>query len=373
MRARRNPLMIILAGLGLVASPASALGDHIEAGEDAAVANGDIGEDGTVQVAPFSLPPSIYLSEEAQAALPREAVDPSAMLNMILKAPDPASIRPHAGLSMAPMHAMMRARYGVETEAGEIAGVPVMFAIPAGGVPAENADRILINFPGGGFVAGTADGTGMTESIPLAGLAGVRIVSISYRQAPEYRFPAASEDSAAIYRELLKTYEPRNIGIFGCSAGGALAAQSIAWYTKEGLPLPAAVGIFCASADRFRGGDSTHYARPFAGLGPSESNLPYFDRTDIDDPLVSPAMHPELLATFPPTLLITATRAMEMSAAINTHRELVRAGVDADLHVWDGLGHAFFYDPRLPESHEAFEVQARFFAEKLTLELPTPE
>ena len=72
---------------------------------------------------------------------------------------------------------------------------------------------------------GAADGTGMIESIPLAALAQVEIVSITYRQAPETTFPAASEDVAAVYRELLKTHRPEDIAIFGCSAGGLLAAE----------------------------------------------------------------------------------------------------------------------------------------------------
>ena len=87
----------------------------------------------------------------------------------------------------------------------------------------------------------------------------------------------------------------------------------------------------------------------------------------MNDPLVSPIVSPALLRKFPPALIITATRAMEMSAAVNTHRELVKAGVDARLHVWDGLGHAFFYDPALPESREAFDVQAAFFRRQLGL------
>jgi monoterpene epsilon-lactone hydrolase len=56
-----------------------------------------------------------------------------------------------------------------------------------------------------------------------------------------------------------------------------------------------------------------------------------------------------------------------LSSAVNTHRELVKAGVEADLHVWDGLGHAFFYDASLPESREAFDVMARFFRKHLKL------
>ena len=60
-------------------------------------------------------------------------------------------------------------------------------------------------------------------------------------------------------------------------------------------------------------------------------------------------------------------RAHDLSGAVNTHRELVKAGVEADLHVWDGLGHAFFYDSSLPESREAFQVQAAFFRKHLRL------
>jgi len=44
--------------------------------------------------------------------------------------------------------------------------------------------------------------------------------------------------------------------------------------------------------------------------------------------------------------------------------------VEADLHVWDGLGHAFFYAPALPESREAFDVMARFFTSHLKLAKP---
>jgi len=49
-------------------------------------------------------------------------------------------------------------------------------------------------------------------------------------------------------------------------------------------------------------------------------------------------------------------------------QELVKAGVEADLHVWDGLGHAFFYNIALPESREAFQVMADFFERHLKLE-----
>lgn len=89
--------------------------------------------------------------------------------------------------------------------------------------------------------------------------------------------------------------------------------------------------------------------------------LAYFQGADPRDPLVSPVDHPAVLAKFPPTLLVTATRDMAMSSALYTHRQLVKAGVAADLQVWDGLQHFFFGDVDLPESREAYRVMVDFF------------
>ena len=92
--------------------------------------------------------------------------------------------------------------------------------------------------------------------MPIAFVGKFRVISIDYREAPEYSFPAASEDVAKVYAELLKTYKPTNIGIYGCSAGGPLTAESIAWFQKLKLPLPGAVGMFCEGAAFWTEGDS---------------------------------------------------------------------------------------------------------------------
>jgi acetyl esterase/lipase len=355
---RRLAVGLAAIGLASLAAPAIA--------QDAPGASGSIQADGTVIVPSFALPPSIYLSPEARKALPRTPRDQDAMM----RAMSPAQIaqaRQHMGQLMASQIDPVKAMYKVTTRDGEIAGVPATWATPAGGAPKANAGKILLNLPGGGFVMGVASGTGMVESIPLAGLAKVEIVSITYRQAPETVYPAATEDVVKVYRELLKTHRPEDIGVFGCSAGGMLTAQAMAAFIKEKLPLPAAIGIFCASADARGGGDSRAFTRPFQALAPREGAPGYFKGADLNDPMVSPILSPQMLGRFPPTLIITATRAMEMSAAVSTHRELVKAGATAELHVWDGLGHAFFYDYTLPESREAFDVMTTFFSKHLNL------
>jgi acetyl esterase/lipase len=321
-----------------------------------------IESDGSVHVPAFTLPPSPYLSDAARAALPRTASDPSAMLDRLVQSDAVPKVRASMRKAAAGRVEALRRQYSVSVEETQVGGVHGYWVRPTAR-PQGRRRKLLINLPGGGFLVGDAGSTGLIESIPLAGLGGFDILTIDYRQAPEAQFPAASEDVASVYRALLKTRRPRDIGIFGCSAGGLLTAQALAWFQKQQLPTPAAAGIFCASADARWAGDSWYWQKAMHGLtsAPSLDERFYYGDHDLDDPLMSPIASDAVLKRFPPTLIITASRAGEMSAAINTHRLLVRNGVQASLHVWDGLDHAFYTQTDLPESREAFDVMVRFF------------
>jgi acetyl esterase/lipase len=246
---------------------------------------------------------------------------------------------------------------------------------PKDGIAPENRERVLIDLHGGGF-SGCWPGCAELESLPIAALGRIKVVSLDYRQGPEHRHPAASEDVAAAYSELLKTYRPENIGIYGCSAGGRLASMVIAWFQRHGLPRPGAVGLLCAGAasvDTAFGGDANYTTMPLgegrmvppSGPGGGSAGLGYFAGTDPQDPLIAPARSPEVLAEFPPTLIVTGTRAFELSNAVYTHTQLVKHGVDAALHVWEGMFHGFFYNPDVPESRECYDVIIDFFATRL--------
>lgn len=364
-----------LAALVFVAAavhaPASAEEKSVETPRAAPAAVGE----GVVQIKGFAVPFSSLASDEAKSAFvyehsPAFYASPIAQMQKLGIAEQRATLDKYY---LAPRIAKARERYPVTIEPRMIGKVYTDVIVPADGVSERNSKRVLINLHGGGFTMG-ARTNGQLESIPIAGLGKYRVVAVDYRQGPENRFPAGSEDVATVYRELLKTYRSENIGIFGCSAGGMLAAQALAWFQKENLPRPGAVGIFCASAGRIGGGDSRYMApalngRPVpaadsSGEMPRMSNS-YFEGADFKDPLVSPAEHPAVLAKFPPALIITATRDSAMSSAIDTHRRLINAGVESDLHVWDGLQHFFFADVDLPESTEAFQVISKFFDKHL--------
>jgi len=64
-------------------------------------------------------------------------------------------------------------------------------------------------------------------------------------------------------------------------------------------------------------------------------------------------------------LLISGTRDAGLSTVVYTHAQLVEAGVEADLHAWEGADHCSFaqgdIDPKVPETRQAWKVIVRFF------------
>ncbi len=247
----------------------------------------------------------------------------------------------------------------------KMAGVPVRIVTPEG-VPESNRDKVLLNLHGGGF---NSDSGSYTESIPIASYSKIKVVAVLYRLSPEDKFPAAVDDSVAVYKELLKTYKPEHIVIYGTSAGAILTAEVAARLKQLGLPLPAALGIFSGFGDFARPGDSLamYGLRGLAGHldppRPEGHNLEYPGTTDLKDPVLSPIYGD--LHGLPPTLFVTSGRDLLLSGTINLHRAYLLAGVDARLVVYDALPHAFWYDSRLPEAIEANHLMADFFVKQL--------
>jgi len=247
----------------------------------------------------------------------------------------------------------------------KMAGVPVHVVIPEG-MPESNKDKVLLDLHGGGF---NSDSGSYTESIPIASYAKIKVVAVLYRLSPEVKFPAAVDDSIAVYKELLKTYEPKHIVIYGTSAGAILTAEVAAKIKQVGLPMPAALGIFSGMGDFARAGDSIamYGLRGLSGhLDPPEPGAhdPYYvGDTDAKDPILSPIYGN--LRGMPSTLFVTSGRDLLLSGTANLHRAYLLAGVDARLVVYDGLTHAFWYDPKLPEAIEANHIMAEFFVKEL--------
>jgi epsilon-lactone hydrolase len=272
-------------------------------------------------------------------------------------------LREAADAGLRTMGEMAQAHYGVSIEEMQIGGVRCHLVRPGSGAGRARG-RVLINLHGGGFVMGSGS---LVEAIPIAALTGIPVIAVDYRLAPEHPFPAAVDDVVGVYRELLGHREARAVGIYGASAGGFLTAQTAVRLEREGLPLPACLGVFTGGGDFGDFGDSAQifglsgfWGELITPLGDPKSEVrAYLGGADPADPLVSPLYAD--LSRFPPTLLVTGTRDALLSATCMLHRALRRAGAQAELFVFEAMPHAHWYSFHLPEAQEALAVMADFF------------
>lgn len=267
----------------------------------------------------------------------------------------------------APDIAAIRARLDITVEGGSIAGVRV-FTITPNTLPPENRDRLLVHVHGGGFVLFPGE-AGAGEGMLMAGYGRFKVVSIDFRMAPDFPFPAPLDDAMAVYRALIGGNDPRRMAIFGSSAGGGLALSMILKAKAEGLPLPAAIAPGTPWSDLTGAGDSIS-ANAYvdnvlvtnAGWAGAAAQL-YAAGHDLRDPLISSIFGD--FTGFPPAIITSGTRDLFLSNAVRTHRKLRRAGVEAVLQVFEGQSHAQFLMPFVPETEDAFGEIARFFRSHL--------
>ena len=266
------------------------------------------------------------------------------------------AVRAAAARILKPLNRSRAERFDVAVSKGRVAGVPVKHVRRRGSDPAADA-RLLINFHGGGFMV---DSGSLTETIPIAGLTGIPIVAVMYRMAPEHPFPAAVDDALAVYRAALAHRPAGAIGVYGTSAGAVLTLQLLARIKAEGLPMPAAAGIFSGSGDLAQAGDCEAFLPSILGSRASPEVLAdYCVGTDRTDPLLSP-MYGDL-SGLPPTLLMTSTRDQLLSHTVLADLALRQAGVIVDLRVYEGMMHAFWAWIECPETDVALAAQSQFF------------
>ena len=319
--------------------------------------------DGAVEVGQFVVPYSEFASAAARQTFVEMINPPPPEI-----AGDVLALRAHYAKQNQRLADQMLEMFAVDVREDHVGGVRAHRVTPA--QPSRKNDgRVLICLHGGAFAWG-ADSGALVEAIPIASQMGVEVIAVDYRLAPEHRFPAASEDVAAVYGDLIKRHAPEAIGLYGCSAGGILTAQSLAWLAKTGLPRPGAIAILGAGGGEMLG-DSSYLAPTLEGYGAVAggplrlASLDYLAETSPRDPLVCPGEHPDVLRQFPPTLLIAGGRDFAASAVANLQLKLDEAGVDARLYIFDGLWHAFHIFPDLPESRHVYRIMANFFDTRL--------
>ena len=342
-----------------------------------------INADGSVSVKNAVVPLPSLMTDGSKKVLMRTkpTEGPGAPVPVPGNIPDMAELRRVYNENLKPVVEHMKEVFPVDIEETTIAGISAAIITPKAGVPQKNKNRVFLNGPGGGFRTGVR-GNGLLISIPVAATLGVKVVTILYRQGPEYQFPAASEDLLKVWNYYTKTYKPQNIGMVGCSAGGSLVSQTTAILIKDGKPTPGVLGVYCAGLGNLFVGDSQFFgvlSVTNASAGQTQggrADIPrlasaagagrnYYTGVDMNQFIVNPTLDEKLLAKFPPTIFFTATRDMAMSGALYSYRKLIKLGVDSQVMVFDGLYHGFMTNPDFPEAQEGYKIAAAFYDKHL--------
>ena len=258
----------------------------------------------------------------------------------------------------------MRERLHVTMQPATMDGVRVYVVTPDV-IPPEHRDKLLIHVHGGCYVMFPGE-SGTSEAIMMAGLGHFKVISVDYRMPPEGYFPAALDDAMTVYKAALKTTNPKNMAVFGTSAGGALVLEMMLQAKQQRLPLPGAIAPGTPMSDVTKTGDTFYTNEMVDNVLVSRdgscdaATMVYAHGHDLKDPLLSPVygdMH-----GFPPAILTTGTRDLLLSNTVRVHRKLREAGVDAQLEVYEGQSHAQYqFDDRVPETKEAFGEITAFF------------
>ncbi len=230
---------------------------------------------------------------------------------------------------------------------GPLGDIPLRLYAPLGAPPDAGLPG-LVYFHGGGWVLGDLDShDGVCRH--LANASGCRVVSVDYRMAPEYKFPAAFDDSAAATRFVFDNaaslgIDPARIAVGGDSAGGNLAAAVAVLSAQGGLPRLAYQLLIYPVVDMAMTFDS--YRRVTEGVLLTAASMRWFidlyltGATDARDWRASPIRAADLSAT-PPAFVLTVAHDPLCDEGIAYAKRLDQDGVRVThLHLSDQI-HGF--------------------------------
>jgi len=271
---------------------------------------------------------------------------------------DPVVMRRRAGLRGG------RVPDGVSVEPVDIAGLAAEWVHTR----EHTADAVLLYLHGGGYVFGGLD-SHRDIARRLAESAGVRVLLLDYRLAPEHRYPAAVEDATTAYRWLLdQGFAAGRIIVAGDSAGGGLSVALMVNLKALDLPEPIAAVLMSPWVDLTMTGASLQAnASVDAMLSPEAIRrfaAHYLGDGDPGATLASPVFAD--LSGLPPTYVIVGSNEVLLSDSETLVDRINAAGGQAVLEVWPKMPHVFpVLSALIPEGRQAIRDMAAFIRASL--------
>jgi acetyl esterase len=206
----------------------------------------------------------------------------------------------------------------------------------------------VLHLHGGGFVLFKPEVTARVSKA-IATVAGVVVVSLDYRRAPEDPYPAPLDDCVAAYRWLRSNAtsiggDNARIAVAGDSAGGNLAAALPYRLREEGAAPPDAVVLISAWLDLTLASPSARRYGPDDPLIDDEV-LAFWrgcyepNASRWAEPLLSPLNGD--VSAYPPTCVVVGAIDPFCDENVQFAENLRAARRDVELHRYDGMPHWF--------------------------------
>jgi acetyl esterase len=217
----------------------------------------------------------------------------------------------------------------------------------------EGPFPLMVFFHGSGFVVCSLD-THDPMCRNLCAGTGCVVVSVDYRLAPEYKFPAAPDDCLAATRWAAANAaalgaDPGRVLVAGDSAGANLAAVTALRVRDEGGPRLSCQLLIYPVTDYYEPGTPS-MSENAEGYGLTRAGMIWFwdhylaDPSHGDHPHASPFRAADL-SGLPPALVVTAEFDPLRDEGEYYADRLRQAGVPTEMKRWDGMNHGFFFWP----------------------------
>jgi acetyl esterase/lipase len=229
-------------------------------------------------------------------------------------------------------------------------------------VPGSSKETVYFRLFGGGYRTGTLESR---RWIPYhtSRTAQIRCLTIEYRLAPEYPFPAALNDSIKSYKWLISNgFDTKNIIIGGESAGGGLTIATLLKLKELKFSLPVAGVLMSPWADLT--GTATSLIKnqkyePLIMEGFENMAKSYAQDESLNNPYISPIFAD--LEGLPPLLIQAGGIEALLDDSITLAKQAKSSGVGVELEVYENMTHVFQnFGEELPESRKAYESVRNF-------------
>ena len=142
-------------------------------------------------------------------------------------------------------------RYPAKTQKMSIAGADHLLVTPAT-YSSRNENRLVVYVHGGAHTLFSPEST-LIFSAPAAHYLQAKVLAVRYPLAWQKPHPASRDRVVAVYKELLKSYAPRHIAMFGDSAGGGLLMSAVHQAPRRRDPNARSAGTLVSLGGRRQG------------------------------------------------------------------------------------------------------------------------